>query len=248
MHARMPGRCGPGRGRGRAVRGTAGPGDVRGREPGSHLLRGGAHLRLPRRPDRPGHQGRPGRGGQHARRPGGDVLVPAELRERGHRIPQSLLRHRKRRGSRPVAPAVPGRPVRAALALVRAPGRPAAPRPAVRAAENDPLRAPAEQAGGRAGRPVPLRRHDRAVGRDPQRGPHGPLAWPRPARPRLRGVAQRRGHHRDREDRRRGSPPPRLHPLQARLCPRPPGPRTGCGTGRRTGRPPPGAPRACRAR
>jgi len=36
--------------------------------------------------------------------------------------------------------------------------------------------------------------------------------------------------------------------LQARLCPRRPGPRTGCGTGRRTGRPPPGAPRACRAR
>ena len=95
MHPRMPGRRGPGRGRGRAVRGTAGAGDVRGREPRSHLLRGSAHLRVSRRPDRPGHQGRPGRGGQHARRPGGDVLVPAELRERGHRVPQPLLRHRR---------------------------------------------------------------------------------------------------------------------------------------------------------
>ena len=78
------------------------------------------------------------------------------------------------RGPRPVATAVPGRPVRAALALVRAPGRQAAPQPAVRPAEDHPLRAPAEQAGRGAGRPVPLRRHHRAGGRDPQRGPHRP--------------------------------------------------------------------------
>ena len=46
-----------------------------------------------------------------------------------------------------VAAAVPRRPVRAALALVRAPGRAAAPEPAGRPAEDDPLRAPDEQAG-----------------------------------------------------------------------------------------------------
>ena len=54
--------------------------------------------------------------------------------------------------------------VRAALALVRAPGRPAAPQPAARPAEDHPLRAPAGQARRGPGRPVPLRRDDRASG------------------------------------------------------------------------------------
>ena len=55
--------------------------------------------------------------------------------------------------------------------------------------------------------------HQRASGRDPQRGPRLPHAQPQPPRPGLRDVPHHRGHHRDRENRRRGTPPPRLRPL-----------------------------------
>ena len=52
--------------------------------------------------------------------------------------------------------AVARRPVRAALALVRPPGREAAPQPAGRPAEDAPLRGPAEQARRGRGRAVPI--------------------------------------------------------------------------------------------
>src|SRR6201985_2235423 len=128
-------------------------------------------------------------------------------------FPNPFFGHRTGGAPRSVAPAVPRRPLRAALALVRAAGRPPAPQPAVRSAEDDPLRAPAEQAGGGRGRPVPFWRALDASGRDPHRGPPRPGAQPQPPRPRIRDEPHHRGHHPDREDRRRGAPTPRLRPL-----------------------------------
>ena len=272
MQPRVPGRRRARRRCRRPVRGGAGPGAVRRREPGPHLLRGGPHLRVSRRTDHPGHQGRPGRGDQHARRSRGHVLVPAELRERRHRVPQPVLRRRNRGGPGAVAQVVARGPMRPALALVRPPGRQAAPQPARRPAEDDQVRGPAEQARRGPGRALPLHRHHGAGGRDPRCGPHGPAARPSPPAA-LDPRSARRTPPRStswparnsagsatpsRADRPRGRMPRRSPftvrtPVRAasrarRLSVRRLGRRTGCGTGRRTSRRPRAVRRGCRAR
>jgi len=150
VHQGVPVGRGPGRGRRRAVRRTAGPGDVRGREPGPHLLRRGPHLRVPRRQDRPGDQGRPGRGASMLADPvvmswfrPSFVNVDTEFPNPffGIEDPRTVT----------CGPVCPRPPAAHCAGAGRSGWPPAAPQPAGGPAEDHPLRAPAQQAGRGAG-------------------------------------------------------------------------------------------------